>query len=599
MHLKSRRRPLLLISCLASAGASRPFDGTYTVVNKANGRRMFASLESGLFIVDDGGPIYNDQMWLFAPQENQSVAIVNAANGLRVFAQSGADGANGFSAIGDGPIFQDQRWLLSPQSDGSYSIVNVKSGRRILAEVNQNSAKRFVAVSSSESVRAEETWWLINQERDETAQYLAEVELERSRLAALAEETVAAQNASTRLVEDLQMQLQSLRSLKEEATASSTQLKEVQSMKSKLLADIQKQTDEMERLRSELSVAKTSEQRLLSHARSLGQEREQQQSDLSNARREQKRLLKELEVGHSENNLLDRKVQDISKERERLIDVVAAMDDQLRNATARLDASSVELTAQPEIFSALPTWFRVAFTRDMSMRIALTILAIAAVAAIAACGKSHCGLRSEVKGKQKRIDKLEQDLHAEIGDMVRVGDFDGDLGTDFGFRVFNTEINQEAVRLIKMQCPGVKHADVEVELVFNGCEVTIRRPASRGVARTVWKKRFQFKPSDGLFEFREEQMMLEDGFLQLVFRSCAFHNRLVLFPRHFSLTDTDGDACWEYSADGEVEHDEAEAWWHDAPEIPAKTASAGVAAKMCSGTDVDTESTASTARVLV
>merc|ERR1719235_65039 len=97
---------LLCFSFLQLTAAPRPFDGTYTVVNKANGRRMFASAESGLFVVDDGGPIYNDQMWLFAPQENESYAIVNAANGMRVLAQSTADGQDGFFAVDHGPIYQ-------------------------------------------------------------------------------------------------------------------------------------------------------------------------------------------------------------------------------------------------------------------------------------------------------------------------------------------------------------------------------------------------------------------------------------------------------------------------------------------------------------
>jgi len=144
----------------------------------------------------------------------------------------------------------------------------------------------------------------------------------------------------------------------------------------------------------------------------------------------------------------------------------------------------------------------------------------------------------------------------------------------------------------------VKHSNVEVELIFNGCEVLIRRQASLGVEGTLWKKRFQFRPSDGLFEFREEQMQLEDGFLQLVFRACAFHNRRVLFPRHFSLSDTDCDACWDYSAGGETDVDDIEAWWHDNGSLTPVSGNR-VAYKVHSSPDVDTESTASTARVLV
>ena len=76
--------------------------------------------------------------------------------------------------------------------------------------------------------------------------------------------------------------------------------------------------------------------------------------------------------------------------------------------------------------------------------------------------------------------------------------------SDLGALMYLPCLLPQAVRLIKIQCPGVKHADVEIELVFNGCEVIIRRQASRGVIGSTWTRRFQFKPSDGLFEFRED-----------------------------------------------------------------------------------------------
>merc|ERR1712124_215850 len=81
--------------------------------------------------------------------------------------------------------------------------------------------------------------------------------------------------------------------------------------------------------------------------------------------------------------------------------------------------------------------------------------------------------------------------------------------------------------------------------------VTIHRKASTGVDAMVWKRRIQFDPKDGLFEFKEDQMQLENGFLQLVFRAYSFQSRAVRFPQHYSLASTDVDACWEYSAESE------------------------------------------------
>merc|ERR1711879_215801 len=76
----------------------------------------------------------------------------------------------------------------------------------------------------------------------------------------------------------------------------------------------------------------------------------------------------------------------------------------------------------------------------------------------------------------------------------------------------------ETLRFIKIQCPGVLASDITLELVVNGCVVTIHRRASHGVGASAWTKRFQFSPSDGHFELDTYLSRLELGFLQPVFR---------------------------------------------------------------------------------
>jgi len=376
-------------------------------------------------------------------------------------------------------------------------------------------------------------------------------------------------------------------------------------LKAKLAKDVEKHQSDLARLQSELLVEKRGRKQLLAEARARQGEDVQRSLELEEARSAQHQLTEDLKASGSETVRLASELQAVKDSKEKLIDAVSVMQSQVARLSTQLNVASksnIELASTVKGFEAASGRWMPQIHMDASKKLLVTVLAIALATAIALCGRRHIGLLAQIRGKQKRILMLEQELHAEFGDMVRVGDFDGGLGSDFGFCVFNTEINQEAVRLIKVQCPGVKHADVEIELVFNGCEVTIRRQASRGVVSTTWKRRFQFKPSDGLFEFREEQMVLEDGFLQLVFRACAFQNRLVLFPRHFSLTDTDTDACWDYAADGEVEQcDEAEAWWHELPGACNEDSGVGpaIAGKRGALADADTESTASTARVFV
>lgn len=584
----------LWIFLVLHARASRPFDGTFTVVNKANGRRMFASSEAGLFVVDDSGPIYNDQMWLFSPQGNQSFAIINAANGMRVVAQSTANGEHGFFAISHGPIYQDQRWWLLPQSDGSYVFENVKSGRRIVSHTAGPEDLRFAAVASSAPALAEDMWWIINQERDDTAKFIADLDRERDKVATLVEEIATAKNTSTQLLEQLQKVLQEQHTLSGEAQTCRhemamrvSDLEAKRSSNLELTRHLEQHKNDLLRLRNELSSEKHERARLVAEAAS--------------DQHLQHRLARELEVSDFEKNRLSSDLKKVEDAKMKLIKEVSTMQSQVKKLSQRLGAATRSDfdSLSKKVQVALLEHVVLSLKRGGSTEMLATLAFAVVLALVVSCVRQHIGLLTEVRGKQKRINILEQELHAEFGDMVCVGDFDGGLGTDFGFRVFNTDINQEAVRLIKVQCPGVKHADVEIELIFNGCEVTIRRQASRGVASVMWKKRFQFKPSDGLFEFREEQMLLEDGFLQLVFRSCAFQNRLVLFPRHFSLADTDTDACWDYAADGDADQgDEAEAWWHDMQGSAVSPSTQPMLGKPNSLVDVDTESTASTTRAL-
>jgi len=155
-------------------------------------------------------------------------------------------------------------------------------------------------------------------------------------------------------------------------------------------------------------------------------------------------------------------------------------------------------------------------------------------------------LEASLQEKIGEVARLEQELEVEVGDMMRVGDGVGDLGSEFGFRVWPERSGQETVRFIKIQCPGVSHGDITVNIIFNGCVVRISRAASPGVEAVVWSRRFQFRPSEGLFEFREDQMELDQGFLKLTFRVLPDHHRVVRFPEHFSLAATDADLTWDF-----------------------------------------------------
>jgi hypothetical protein len=118
------------------------------------------------------------------------------------------------------------------------------------------------------------------------------------------------------------------------------------------------------------------------------------------------------------------------------------------------------------------------------------------------------------------------------------------LGTDFSYLLYDEKIDQSILRCIKIQCPGVRHSDIQVGITFNGCSVRIARQASEGVEGTEWSESFEFKPEEGLFEFKEDQTRLEHGFLTLVFRTYTVQSRIFRFPAHFDLS-ADDEMIWD------------------------------------------------------
>lgn len=482
--------------CPWSRGEKRQFEGLYTIVNKANGRRMLASSRAG-FSATSQWPIYKDHRWRLLLQDNHTYAIVNAVNGMRILAQPGFDYDNGFFAIDNGPVYQDQRWRLVQQTDGSYVIVNEKSERRIVADSGGDWGIGFGAVNSSSPLRDDQMWWIISQETDESA------------------------NLALRLAHEKEMFATSLRELEAELATSHSKCIRTQ----------------------------RSEEQLL---RPLGDFR----ADAEGAAAESAAEL----PAHRES-------------RDRLAEELAQCSDALGRAEEQLCKDDAGQSASP------------CCVENAGFVAACGILSVALLAALAGICKvrARCttarvdlerlanDLQAEKEAKAQlghslleqsaRASMLEQELAHEVGGMLRAGDTNCELGFDFGYQIFDMGADEERVRLVKVQCPGVDHGDVEVALIFNGCDVTVRRRASCGVGATTWTRRFQFRPSDGLFEFREDQMQLEHGFLQLVFRRCTFQTRMIRFPQHFSLATTDQDQCWEYAVecatDGATGHADA------------------------------------------
>eukprot|EP00927_Polykrikos_kofoidii_P074264 TRINITY_DN7024_c0_g2_i1.p1 TRINITY_DN7024_c0_g2~~TRINITY_DN7024_c0_g2_i1.p1 ORF type:complete len:646 (+),score=121.54 TRINITY_DN7024_c0_g2_i1:130-2067(+) len=118
---------------------------------------------------------------------------------------------------------------------------------------------------------------------------------------------------------------------------------------------------------------------------------------------------------------------------------------------------------------------------------------------------------------------------------------------EFAFCTRDKRTDYGITRVITVQCPGVDHSGVNIEIIFNGCVISLKRPESSGLKKALWKKRFDFEVSDGLFEFKEDQAQLENGVLQVVF---SFHSRMFRFPKLGKRDSTDIDYCrWMNESD--------------------------------------------------
>mmetsp|Transcript_58161 Transcript_58161/g.104076 ORF Transcript_58161/g.104076 Transcript_58161/m.104076 type:complete len:556 (-) Transcript_58161:45-1712(-) len=486
----------------------RDLNGTYTIVNVASGRRLAS--DAKVLFATKYGAIHSNQRWRFQPEGADSFAIVNAISGMRILAQSGGDWAQGFFAVSDGPIYQDQRWRLDLQEqDGSYLIVNVRSGRRILARSGEDGGLGFAAVASNWPIHQDQMWWLINQDMDEASRWVLRLQAKHT------EKVVDMMNQTVKM---------------------KAQLRSSEKAAWKLAEDLTSRKGEISDLKQKAQVERKISLKLAEQVTGLQTKNERVLLDLQTEQAARWKLADEVEVQADE-----------------------------------LTSLRVQLRSELECRSyCLPPF---SFWEGLRMQVSkLLMFAIATSLGLVVLPSCRCRLKSASGRVAQSLSRLWtsrstlqlvdtdshalQDRHVEVGCALPfynprkvLAHAGGELGFDFAHQIFRVDSDQSQTCLIKIQCPGVTHDDVEIQLLVNGVDVTIHRKASCGVEEMVWKKKFTFKPSEGLYEFKEDQMRLECGFLHLYFRQYTFQRRVIRFPQHFTLDATDNDLCWEYSSE--------------------------------------------------
>jgi len=475
---------------------------------------------------------------------------------MRILAQGGMDWDQGFFAVDNGPIYEDQKWRLQLQEDGSYAIVNMRSGRRVLARSGSDGGTGFAAIRSDGPIREEERWWLINQERDEGGKWLLELD--------------AAMSKNARLGEQFKVKVG-------EALSLTSELKSAHVKFNQVLATHQ---SEAEQLTQRVLVEKRVNMKLAEQVVATRNETLLIRSDLQMEKDAKARLVEERDTALGKLHAVNLQMQVEKSAKEVLMEEVEAkkgvlgclwrfpMDDPVLH-TCKLVLLTVALVFISIFLPYLRHRLQAAHCRATTL---------AAELSTARAAKGH--LAEENAKKQARIAELEHSLER----LEAPANPHVDLGFDFAYRVFNMELDQSTMRFIKIQCPGVAHEDIEVQLIFNGCEVTIARKASQGVEAITWRRQFYWKPSEGLFEFKEDQMQLEHGFLHLVFKAYTYQTRVIRFPQHFNLDSGDNDGCWDFEAD--ENEDALNEFWGETTDLTL----------MKPDSYIDTESTASTRR---
>eukprot|EP00930_Biecheleria_cincta_P034237 TRINITY_DN23675_c0_g1_i1.p1 TRINITY_DN23675_c0_g1~~TRINITY_DN23675_c0_g1_i1.p1 ORF type:complete len:456 (+),score=55.26 TRINITY_DN23675_c0_g1_i1:91-1458(+) len=390
---------LALTAVPSGTGEEQSLDGAYMIINRASGRRLasgpsgFSALSGGLAMAVEQG-----HRWRFVPQTNETYAIVNHANGMRIFAQAGKDDADGFLTTDQGPVYQDQTWMPLAQNDGSLVLANYRSGRVITANVGFDGAAGFGAIRRLDDrpFYADQRWWLIDPDQGD-----ANLQFPCSHM---------------------QDEVQALRAVHQTTVVA---LQDEQSARARCLAEKER--------RGQFDGMRAADAPQVSHP------------------------------GTSYGWLL--------------------------------------------LGGAISTIASLLFT---SLFVARRLF----------CGRVVC----------PSAQVLEEEPQLDAG---------------IYFAIFCSQADGADVRVIKIQCPGVEHSGIEVDLICNGCEVSIRREASLGVDALSWTKRFHFAAEEGCFEFREDRMQLEHGFLQLTFEARSLPARRVRFPQHYSLAVADGGLLWD------------------------------------------------------
>lgn len=123
-------------NCGSCRGYCEPIPvGLYLITNFASGRRLAVSSRQITATPRNDPVFHQDQVWYIEDASGGTRFLTNNETGLRIFAQEGKDGLNGFGVWGN--VYSDQKWYIEDRGGSTWQLRNAASNRKIFAQVGK------------------------------------------------------------------------------------------------------------------------------------------------------------------------------------------------------------------------------------------------------------------------------------------------------------------------------------------------------------------------------------------------------------------------------------------------------------------------------
>jgi hypothetical protein len=137
--------------------------------------------------------------------------------------------------------------------------------------------------------------------------------------------------------------------------------------------------------------------------------------------------------------------------------------------------------------------------------------------------------KAEVEALTKELQSVKKKFDSARCGIFTVNDLKETLSEEISFCVTDEIYDQ--------LCPN----EAWMVAIPNGCEVKVDRQVSYGVDAVTWKNKFQFRLSEGRFEFKTDAIVSENGYLTIAFDARVFDDHVFsITPSQHQISDMHG-----------------------------------------------------------